>query len=165
MSFTEGNETKEQVNKHNTTSNAIELEVPAHGNFSASKFIINDEAGVLIETEGKCLINSKPNFNAKVGGITSNLFSSQRKRNTEENKYFVLNKRIERVAQVKKAERLDPAHQEACNDEPVVITEDSRLNETEYNKFMAGEFVTVPNDNPKQRKCEVQAEVKHKITK
>ena len=159
--FTEGNETKEQVNKFNTTTNVIYCEVPAHGNYSASKFVVSDEAGVLIETEGTCLINSKPKFNAKVGGLLGNLFSSQTK---EEKKYFVLNKRIERVGQAKKAEMLHPVHQSTCNDEPVVITEDARLNETEYDKFMAGGFVTIAGGNPNQRSCDVQAQVKHNIS-
>ena len=148
--FVEDGKTLTQENAFNEDSGVIEIVVPAHANYRKTQFVIH-ETGVLLKTNGACSISPTPeNYNVSshhnsfANKMAARLQKSDNKLE-DEPKYHILKIRQERVG-YKQRKELNSAHSSACDDEPIVKTEDESISEEQFKMLVAGNFITVDQE-------------------
>ena len=110
----------------------------------------------MLQTNHTCQISDLPEH-LNVSDMAQNL-EKRRKENSSDGQVksvttFVLKARNARIGNEKRSHLL-PAIQEKCKQGPVVLTNDFLVNETEFEKYNAGEIILIPIKEKNTRICE-----------
>ena len=144
--FVEDGKNLIQENAFHENTGVLEIMVPAHANYTETKFVIHD-SGVLMKTKGTCSISSIHkgyNVSSHHNSFTKEMARRlQRSDNRldKEPKYHILKIRQERIDYTERQKTLHPAHSSACDDAPIVKTKDQTISEAEHSMLKAGKII------------------------